>query len=116
MVKVRAYGFNNKIGDWVTDYLEGRKQRVVLGESESDWGLVTSGVPQEAVLAPTLFILYINDLPECMDHIFKIYADDGKLIAILDPLETEINRMQADINMLKKWCYEWGMELNSEKC
>ena len=77
--KLRAYGFVCKLTDWITAFLIGRKQRVVIGEMRSSWCDVDCGVPQGSVLRP----LYINDLPDNLTHNFKFYADDGKLKAEL---------------------------------
>lgn len=37
---------------------------------------VKSGVTWGSVLGPTLLVLYSNDLPEMLDSIVRIYADD----------------------------------------
>ena len=64
--------------NWVSDFLSNRTQYVALDGISSDCTNVTSGVPQGSVLGPTLFIYYINDLPEVVDTLLKIFADDTK--------------------------------------
>ena len=51
---------------------------IVKGEVSS-WKDVISGVPQGCVLAPILFIIYINDLHEVVRSTVKIFADDMKI-------------------------------------
>jgi hypothetical protein len=77
---------------------------------------VVSGVPQGSVLGPLLFIIYINDLPDKVKNCIKLYADDGKLIVVIDLSELSSNTMQEDINNIVQWCNDWSMELNASKC
>ena len=114
--KLRAYGIVGKLLDWISEFLRNRKQRVVLGENTSEWASVDSGVPQGSVLGPILFLLYINDLPECVKFaICKLYADDSKLLANVETDEDRL-RLQEDLNRIVDWTNTWLMKLNYSKC
>ena len=58
------------------DYLRLRQQRVALNGQTSYWEKVLAGVPQGSVLGERLFLIYINDIPEGIKSICKIFADD----------------------------------------
>ena len=65
---------------WFKSYLTGKQQRVVLNGFVSDWFNVLPGVPQGSVLEPTLFIMFVNDIPDCIkESHFLIFADDAKI-------------------------------------
>ena len=116
ILKLKAYGIDEKLCAWVTDFLRDRRQRVVMGEYESEWMDVTSGVPQGSVLGPLLFLLYINDLPDRWTNESKLYADDSKLLGKNIKTNEGVRKMQVDLDATSDWTTEWSMQLNEGKC
>ena len=73
------YSLEGKALDLIASYLQGRTQRVVIGEQSSSSSMLTSGVPQGSVLGPLLFSLYvqpIGDIIRAHGLFYHQYADD----------------------------------------
>ena len=115
ITKLHGYGIRGKLLSWIENFLTDRKQRVILNGKESDWTDVSSGIPQGSVLGPTLFIIYINDLPDVVNNICKLFADDTKLYAVVNNLEAQ-ESLQSDIDNLTEWSSKWQLEFNTSKC
>ena len=62
----------------------------------SNFMTVLSGIPQGSVLGPLLFILFINDLPDCIKSFIKIFADDLKIIANFADTDTIENDLKKN--------------------
>jgi hypothetical protein len=115
--KLKAFGINGNLLNWFTNYLNNRRQRVLLDGQSSKWMPVTSGVPQGSILGPLIFLLYINDLPNELskDTLCGIFADDTKIGRQLNTQHDE-HILQEDINKLKEWGDSWGLKFNPKKC
>ena len=115
LLKMEAYGIDSILVRWVKGFLSNRRQRVVIGDNSSEWVEVTSSVPQGSVLGPLLFTIFINDLPENIKNQCKLYADDCKLIGVVEE-EADLEQIQADIDSLQLWAKTWQMSFNYDKC
>ena len=110
--KLFNIGIKGNILDWISNFLTGRKQRVMINGVHSDWAMVTSGIPQGSVLGPILFTIFINDLPiSLMSHV-KIFADDTKIYNSVD----NCTLLQDDLDKLIEWSEKWLLPFNIEKC
>ena len=111
------FGIDGTLLKFIMNYLKDRKQRVVIGGSQSDLKNVRSGVPQGSILGPLFFILFINDMSECVSEGTNIalYADDTKIWRkIVSWSDHEI--LQRDINALHSWAERNKMNFHPNKC
>ena len=74
--KLKSHGISGQISGFISSFLCNRRLRVVLDGKSSQEYPVNAGVPQGFILGPTLFQLYIDDLPDDVICNIAIYADD----------------------------------------
>ena len=72
-------------------------------------------MPQGSVLAPILFAIYINDLPDNLTKRITplLYADDLKIIYVYKNHE---DILQNCLNNLHSWTTNWGLTFAYDKC
>ena len=115
LLKLNHYGIQGQTLSWIKAFLTGRTQSVVLEGAKSEAVPVISGVPQGTVLGPTLFLLYINDLPlQVSSSTTRLFADDCILYREIDsPADAKL--LQHDLDALQNWERTWLMSFNSIK-
>lgn len=115
LVKLKGYGFDGTLLKWIEDFLKDRRQRVVLNGNYSEWKDVTSGIPQGSVLGPVLFIIYINDMPEIIQSLCRLFADDSKIYRRVKTNEDQ-QIIQSDLLRLCDWSDKWLLDFSVPKC
>ena len=114
---LERYGVAGHLHDWFKNYLEDRQQRVIVDGFTSSWAPVTSGVPQGSLLAPILFIIFINHLPSALPDgtLTALYADDTKLYrSIL--LYLDADKLQQALTNLDSWSLHNNINFSASKC
>ena len=84
--------------------------KVVVEGEQSEEAEFLSGVPQGTDLGPLLFLFHINDLPDCVSSIVRLFADaDDCLLYRTIKSQADHIALQEDLNKLEEWANKWGM-------
>ena len=117
--KLRRYGLNEQTLNYFTSYLENRSQRCFVNGHLSQKVSVRCGVPQGSILGPLLFLIFINDLPNCFDTAkTTMYADDTTLSFCANDtnrLESQVNSELKQLLQLNQWLVANKLTLSVSK-
>ena len=113
--KLEMYGIKGALLSWITSFLSGRTQKVVVNGHNSQPDAVVSGVPQGSVLGPLLFVIYINDLPDMLSSSCLMFADDSKVYRKINN-EDDMIKLQQNLVALEEWSNNWLLRFHPGKC
>ena len=102
---------------WIRSFLIDCRGRVQLINVFSSSCRFTQGLPQGSVLAPLLFLFYINDLATTLnnDAVIALFADDVSILTTARKREDAEATAQSVVSSVVTWSQEWKLNLNAEK-
>ena len=102
---------------WIRSFLIDRRGSIQLFNVFSSCHSFTQGLPQGSVLAPLLFLFYINDLATTLnnDAVIALFADDVSILTTARKREDAEATAQSVVSFVVTWSQEWKLNLNAEK-
>jgi len=114
--KLFHLGFRGVVQDWFKSYLNNRNQYVIIEGEESQVSAVSMGVPQGSILGPLLFLIYINDMQNCMKILNLVhFADDTTAYHSNSNVNTLVNEVNSELLRLNNWLKCNRLSLNVNK-
>ncbi|XP_076061521.1 uncharacterized protein LOC143037276 [Oratosquilla oratoria] len=88
--------------------------KAVIKDVASEWRAVPSGVPHGSVLAPVIYLIYVNGMMECTKDYVNMFADDAKITRRV--INKGCGILQRDIDTIFALSQEWKINISTEKC
>ena len=114
--KLSYFGADQATAKWFQSYLSNRTQRCNVNGNLSTASTVTCGVPQGSILGPLLFLMYINDLPNCLRVAApRMFADDTSITLSAKTVADLKLAVTSELNNLTCWLRANKLSLNVAK-
>ena len=115
LLKLKSIGLNSESVLWFKSYLSNRMQFVEVNGERSALGSVTCGVPQGSILGPSLFLIYVNDMPSAVKCDLYLYADDSALMVSDKQINVIESKLEDNLLALSIWLEENKLSLHLGK-
>ena len=114
--KLHHYGIRGTVYNWFKSYLIGRSQQVDYNSYISNIRTISSSVPQGSILGPLLFIIYVNDFPNCLKFSSNLsFADDTTVILSAKNSNLLVQKGNKELKNIDNWLIANKLSLNIKK-
>ena len=113
--KLKNYGIKGWALKWFEEYLSDREQYTEINGEKSGNRRMVCGVPQGSVLGPILFLIFINDLPNAMQILTVLFADDTAMVKEGTDMEELATELEQKLETATEWFRANKLSLNVKK-
>ena len=114
--KLSSYGIKCDTHTFFESYLKDRTQCCSVNGHISSLETIQCGVPQGSILGPLLFLIYMNDLPLCLDDVdITMFADDTNLTKAINSLKEILEELIPALKKVYSWLRCNKLSLNTVK-
>ena len=114
--KLRSPGIAGKSLEWFNSYLSGRVRQTMCVNALSPPAKITMGVPQDSILGPLLFLVYINGIQSELQHSkITMFADDMAFYCHENSPTNLQSKLNADLAAITSWLHDNKLTLNVTK-
>ena len=115
LFKLQSFGISGSLLSWFESYLDNRCQRVVIRGKMSKLRTILEGVPQGSILAPLLFLIFIDDIEAGLSSDASLLADDTALLHAYDSKVLAESTLNKDLELISNWGSQWFVDFNPRK-
>lgn len=113
--KIESQGIPIELIAFIASYLSNRSFYVSVNDYKSQKMPIKAGVPQGSILGPTLFSLYINDMPKSSKVDIGVYADDTVFYTSSFSTKVIVKNLNEALTQVHSWCSNWRVKINAGK-
>ena len=113
--KLGFYGFDSSAVN-LSSYLTNRSQMCCVDGHSSSPTEINYGIPQGSILGPLVFLINVNDLPNCVENSnIRMFGDDTTLTASGKSIQQIESKINCDLINIKEWLLANKLSLNLTK-
>ena len=107
---MQELGIHGNLYKWIKDFLTDRLIQTKVGNAYSSKKVLEEGLPQGSALSSTLFLIFLNDLPQEIKSDKDQYADDLSLWQTQNKVGTCAILLNEDLNRIEQYCIKWKVK------
>ena len=113
-MKLETIGTSGNLLKLFQSFLSDRQHKIVLNGQHSNWAPVLAGAPQELMLGLLLFLIYINNLPDNLESLAKLFANYTLLFSTVHDSSKSAILLNDDLQKISDWAFKWKMLFNPD--
>ena len=115
LIKMKKMGIHGKMLKWIQAFLTNRTIQTTLNGETSSKLTMEEGLPQGSSLSCTLFLIFINDLPELLKTEKALFADDLVIWTTDKYSRLAQNKLNRALRLISIFCNFWKLKINLQK-